>query len=55
MGAAGAFVLLSGAMICASIAIGREGFGKFAMALLIPALITVAASTVLPNFRFFRR
>ena len=55
MGAAGAFVLLAGTMICAAIAIGHEGFGKFAMALLIPALITVALSTVLPNFRFFRR
>jgi tetratricopeptide (TPR) repeat protein len=55
MGAAAAFVLLTGGILFAGMAAGSVATAKFAIPLIVPALITIFVVTLLANFRFFRR
>jgi tetratricopeptide (TPR) repeat protein len=55
MGLAGAFVIIVGALVTADVFIESEAFSAFSSALVVPAILTAAGSTILANFRFFHR
>ncbi|MEQ1854235.1 MAG: hypothetical protein ABMA01_21905, partial [Chthoniobacteraceae bacterium] len=55
MGLAGVFVIIVGALVTVDFFVESETFSAFCSALIVPAILTVAAATVLANFRFFHR